>query len=242
MAWGTFGAAHFATLIFALILIVVLYYILKKCTQKTQVLVLGIFSFSGIAAIIYNLAMWNSPLEYLPLHLCSIGAMVLPFAVFTRSKVFCNLTLLWALGAAMALVLNHSIAHTTLGGHVFCFYYFPHVFEAGIPVLLFKLGLCKLKARYIFSTIGISAAIYTSVHFINVKINDYCRENEIVDSAGRIIDVNYMYSIMPDNPLLDLFYEWIPMPFWYMLPVIPIVLIYLGAIYGIAALLKRKRT
>ncbi len=242
MAWGTFGAAHIATLVFAVILNIALYYILKKCPQKVHVLVLGILSFSGIAAIIYNFVMWDSPLEYLPLHLCSLNAMVLPFAVFTRNKVLGNLTLLWALGAAMALILNHSIAHTTLGGHVFCFYYIPHVFEAGIPILLFKLGLCKLRARCIFSTIGISAAVYTVVHLINVKINEYCLENEIVDETGAIIDVNYMYSIMPDNPLLDLFYDWIPMPFWYMLPVIPIVAIYLGAIYGIAALIKGRKT
>ena len=69
-----------------------------------------------------------------------------------------------------------------------------------------------------------------------------CKENEIVDRAGEIIDVNYMYSMAPDNPLLDLFYEWLPLPFWYMLPVIPIVLIYLGAIYGIAALVKKRKT
>ena len=242
MAWGTFGAAHIATLIFAVILNITLYFILKKCSQKTQIIVLGILSLSGIAAIIYNLATWDSPLEYLPLHLCSLNAMVLPFAVVTRNKVLGNLTLLWSLGAAMALILNHSIAHAEIGGHIFCFYYFPHVFEASIPILLFKLGLCKLDAKCTFSTVGISAAVYTSVHLINLAINAYCKNNNIVDAAGRIIDVNYMYSMAPDNPLLDLFYEWIPQPFWYMLPVIPIVLIYLGAIYGIAALVKKKKS
>ena len=242
MAWGTFGVAHIATLVFAVILNIALYFILKKCSQRTQIIILGILSLSGIAAIIYNLGSWESPLEYLPLHLCSLNAMVLPFAVITRNKVLGNLTLLWSFGAAMALILNHSIADTAIGGPVFCFYYFPHVFEASIPIILFKLGLCKLDARCIFSTVGISAAVYTAVHAINLKINEYCKENEIVDWAGEIIDVNYMYSMAPDNPLLDLFYEWFPMPFWYMLPVIPIVLIYLGAIYGIAALVKKKKS
>ena len=240
MAWGTFGVAHIATLVFAVVLNVALYFILKKCSQKVQVTVLGILSFWGIAAIIYNLFPLEMVLEYLPLHLCSFNAMILPFAVFTRNKVIGNLTLLWSFGAAMALILNHSIADTAIGGPVFC--YFPQVFEASIPIILFKLGLCKLDARCIFSTVGISAAVYTAVHAINLKINEYCKENEIVDAAGRIIDVNYMYSMAPDNPLLDLFYEWIPQPFWYMLPVIPIVLIYLGAIYGIAALVKKKKT
>ena len=242
MAWGTFGVAHIATLVFAVVLNIALYFILKKCSQKTQVTVLGILSFWGIAAIIYNLFPLDSALEYLPLHLCSFNAMILPFAVFTRNKVIGNLTLLWSLGAAMALILNHSIAHAEIGGHIFCFYYFPHVFEASIPILLFKLGLCKLDAKCIRSTIGISATVYTAVHLTNLAINEYCKNNNIVDRAGNIIDVNYMYSMAPDNPLLDLFYDWIPQPFWYMLPVIPIVLIYLGAIYGIAALVKKKKT
>ena len=34
MAWGTFGVAHIATLVFAVILNIALYFILKKCSQK----------------------------------------------------------------------------------------------------------------------------------------------------------------------------------------------------------------
>ena len=157
MAWGTFGTAHILSLIFAIALNVALYFLLKCCTQKIQIIVLGILSFSGIAAIIYNLVTWNSPLEYLPFHLCSINALILPFAVFTRNKVVANLTLLWSLGA-----------------------------------------------------------------------------------AGDVIQVNYMYSITPDNPVLVLFHNLIPHSFWYMLPALLIAVIYLGAIYGTAAVLKKK--
>ena len=241
MAWGTFGAAHIISLILAVVLNVGVYYILKKPSPKVQVAVLGILSLWGIGAIIFNLITAELIIEYLPLHLCSFGAMVLPITVLTRNKVLSNLTLLWALGAAMALIVNHSIAHAKIGGLIFCFYYFPHVFEAGIPILLFKLGLCKLDSKCIFSTIGISAALYTAVHLFNATVNSYCLEHELVDYTGRIIDINYMYSVMPDNPLLDLFYSWIPKPFWYMLPAIPIVAIYLGAIYGIDALIKRRK-
>jgi hypothetical protein len=50
-----------------------------------------------------------------------------------------------------------------------------------------------------------------------------------------------MYSITPDNPVLVLFHNLIPHSFWYMLPVVLIAGVYLGAIYGIAALVRRKR-
>jgi uncharacterized membrane protein YwaF len=241
MAWGTFGTAHILSLIFAIALNVALYFLLKRCTQKVQIIVLGILSFSGIAAIIYNLVAWDSPLEYLPFHLCSLNAMVLPIAVFTKNKVISNLTLLWSLGAAVALLLNHSVAAAEVLDPVFCFYFFPHVFEMSIPILLFKLGLCKLDAKCIASTVGITAGAYTVIHFINVALNSHCLENNITTPAGEIVQVNYMYSITPDNPVLVLFHNLIPHSFWYMLPAVLIAAVYLAAIYGIAAVFSKKK-
>ena len=102
MAWGTFGIVHIASLLLATAAMVGLYYILRTCSQKLQTIILGILSFAGIAAIVYNLIRWNSPWEYLPLHLCSLNALVLPFAVLLRSKVLGNL--LNRLGIAFVLI------------------------------------------------------------------------------------------------------------------------------------------
>lgn len=241
MTWGTFGLAHILSLVFAVLFNVGLYFLLKISPKWLQITVLGVLSFSGIAAIIFNLVMWNSPLEYLPFHLCSLNAMILPFAVFTRNKVVANLTLLWSLGAAVALVLNQAVAAAEVFDPVFCFYYFPHVLEMSIPILLFKLGLCKLDPKCIISTVGITGAAYTAIHFINLAINNYCIENSVLDWAGNVVQVNYMYSIVPDNPVLALFYSIIPHRFWYMLPAVAIAAVYLGAIYGINHLLKKSK-
>jgi hypothetical protein len=72
MTWGFFSIAHIASLVLAVALIVALYFILRKVNDTIKTIVLGILSFSGIAAIIFNLVVWDSPLEYLPFHLCSI--------------------------------------------------------------------------------------------------------------------------------------------------------------------------
>ena len=122
MTWGTFGAVHILSLLASAAIIAILYALLKNKPQKTQIAVLGVLSFAGIAAIIFNLFAWNSPLEYLPLHLCSLAAMVLPFAVFTRSRTLNNLLLLWGLGALMALVINHAQAHFEVFSWTFFFY------------------------------------------------------------------------------------------------------------------------
>ena len=88
--WGLFGIAHMISWPIAAGIIFALYFLIRKRSEKTQRIVLGILSFSGIAAIIYNLLEWGTPLEYLPLHLCSINAILLPIAIFTKNKESAN--------------------------------------------------------------------------------------------------------------------------------------------------------
>ena len=242
MIWGTFSPAHIISLIFAALVGVGLHFLLKNRSDRTQTIVLGILSFSGRVAIIYNLLAWNSPLEYLPFHLCSLGAVVLPIAVFTKSRVLSNLLLLWSLGSYMALLLNYAVAEAELFSPVVCFFYFPHVLECVIPILLFTLKRSHLDARCTLSTVLITFVSFTVIHLINLWLNSYCIRNEILDYAGNIIQVNYMYSIGPENPLLALFYSIIPYPYWYMLLCLPVAAIYLGTIYGIHAVVKRAKS
>lgn len=243
MTWGFLSSAHIISLILAVGIITLLYFILKNKSDRVKTIVLGILSFSGIAAIIYNLVAWNSPLEYLPLHLCSLNAMVLPFAVFTRKKVLNNLLLLWSIGALFALIINVSVSEAEILSWTFVFYYFPHVFELGIPILMFLLKLAKKHVKCIISTVVITMTVYTLIHFVNLWINSYAIKNNIVDLAGNVIKVNYMYSIYPDNPLLNLLYSIIPYQYWYMYLTMVVIVIYLGIVYlkDILKLIKAKK-
>ncbi len=231
MVWGTFGSVHLATLILAALILVGLYRLLKNRSVKVQITVLGVLSFSGIAAILFNLLTWGSPLEYLPLHLCSITAIMLPIAVFTRSKTVGNLLLLWCLGAVFALVVNTAQADFALFSWTFVFYYFPHVLEFGIPILLVKLGLIEKDHKCIGSTLLITMMILSVVHCANLLLNWYFREEQILDYAGNLIQVNYMFTVKPENPMLQLFYRVIPHSYWYLYLAIPIIAVYLGVIY-----------
>lgn len=232
MVWGSFGAVHLLSLLLGAGLIIGLYYLLRLCSAKTQVLVLGILSFSGIAAVIFNLVTWGSPYEYLPLHLCSLTAMVLPVAVFTRNKILGNLLLLWSLGAVMALVVNTAQADFRIFSPTFFFYFFPHLLEFGIPILLFRLGLVKKDAKCIASTLLITLCVYTLVHFANVSLNSFFEAAQVCNPSGALVRVNYMYSLWPENPVLALFWNLIPYEFFYMAPVVLIVLLYLCFVYA----------
>lgn len=242
MKWGSFGIVHILSLIIGAAMVVGLYFIVRRRSAKVQTIILGILSFSGIIAVSYDFFAWGSPFQYLPLHLCSLNAMVLPIAVFTRNKTLCNLLLLWSLGALMALVINTVMAEATLFSPAFCVYYFPHVLEFGIPILLFKLGLVKKDVKCILSTLGITLCVYTLIHFANVNLNEYFIAEQVLNPAGELVQVNYMYSLWPENPLLELFWSWNPNVYWYMMPVVGIVVIYLVGVYWkqIIALFKKK--
>lgn len=232
MKWGSYGPIHLLSLAFAAAAVIGLYFILKNRSMMVKTIVLGILSFSGIAAIIFNLVDWNSPLEYLPLHLCSINALLLPIVVFTRNKQLGNLLLVWCLGALAALVVNQAQADFVVFSATFNFYFFPHVLEFGIPILLFKLKLVELDYKCIGSTLLLTILIYTGIHLCNVGLNAYCEANQILNSAGEVIKVNYMYSLVPENPLLALFYQWVPYEYWYLYLIFPIVLVYLVIVYS----------
>jgi uncharacterized membrane protein YwaF len=226
MKWGFFTPTHILTLVMGAVILAALYLVLKNKSAKFQTALLFPLSCSGLVAIFYNLAAWGSPLEYLPLHLCSLNALVLPVAVLTRNKTLGNLLLVWCLGAFVALVANFNMVETEVFGEVFNMYYFPHLFEFGIPLLLFKLRLVEKDETCIGTTIGITMFIYTLVHLCNVLINNWCI------SVGSDIRVNYMYSLAPDNPLTALFYRLIPHYYWHMYLIIPIVAVYLAIVYA----------
>ena len=234
MKWGFFTPTHILTLVLAAAMVTALYYGLKNKSQKVQTMVLFPLSLSGIAAIIFNLLRWGSPLEYLPLHLCSINAMLLPIAVLTRNKTIGNLLLVWCLGALVAIIANFEMAEATLFSESFNFYFFPHVFEFGIPVLLFKLGLVKKDPECIGSTLTITMLLYTMVHLCNLGINRYCA------LVGNGIRVNYMFSIEPTNPVIAMFHQLIPYEYWHMYLVLPIVGLYLILIYAPELTAKRR--
>ena len=124
MVWGTFTAAHIISLFVAVILNVALYFILKNKSDKIKTIVLLVFSSFGILAIIYNLVAWNSPIEYLPFHMCNINALLIPIALITKNKRVGNLLLLWSKVALIALVVNHMAQDYELFKIVFLQYFY----------------------------------------------------------------------------------------------------------------------
>ena len=241
MPWGTFTPQHIATLFLSVAVIVGLHFLLRICSPKIQTAILFVLSFAGIAAILFNLLMWGFPLEYLPLHMCSINALLLPATVLSKNRVLGSLTLLWCLGAALALIVNTGQAEFLIPSSTFFFFYIPHTLEVAVPVLLFTTGQIRFDFRTTPITVALTMGIYTLVHFANLALNRYVQANGILNYFGEIARINYMYSLSPEeNPLLELFWKAIPYPYWYMYAAIPLIVLYLGLVWCIAKPASRR--
>ena len=123
MLWGApFHTVHLITLAIAAALIVGFYFLLKYLPERARYICMLVLSFSGVVAIVYNMAAWGSPLEYLPFHMCSILAIMLPITVLTKSRYMGNLLLVWCLGSLLALIINHASGHFIIPSESFFIY------------------------------------------------------------------------------------------------------------------------
>ena len=241
MTWGpVFGWLHILTLVLAAGIIVGLYFLLKCMGEKLRFFTLFVLSFAGIGAIVYNLVKWGSPLQYLPLHMCSINAILLPITVATRNKTLGNLLILWCVGALMALLFTYGQMNYEIFSMTFAIYYFPHILEFAIPIFLFAFKMIKLDWHCILSTLLITIGIYTFVHLCNLGVNAYCLANNVLDWKGEGNRGKHMYSIEPSVAPLPLFWSLIPYSYWYMYAVFPVIAVILLIVY-LPSMIKGRR-
>lgn len=247
LKWGSFTITHIISLVVALLIPVAIHYLLRNKSEKTQITVLFLMSLLGPVALAYDIIVWgipSTPLQYLPLHMCSYNALLTPILVLTKNRFLGNLVPLFSVGAAIALVFNSIQAEYSIFSFVFLLYYLSHTFGASIPFLMLSLGHIKTSAKYILPSTLATLGIYTVSHFANLGINSYLESNGIVDYLGELIQVNYMFSIHPQgNPLLSLFWSVIPHSYFYMLMAIPIAAMYFALLNAkeLLAMIKQKR-
>ena len=244
LKWGSFTPTHIITLIIALLIPIALHYLLRRRGERTQRTVLLLLSMIGPLALIYDIVVWGiptTPLQYLPLHICSYNALLTPILVATKSKFLGNLLPLFSVGAAIALIVNSIQAEYSIFSLVFVLYYLSHTFGTCIPFLMISLGLVKTETRYILPCVFATVGIYTLSHFANLLINRYLALANILDYTGELIQVNYMFSIHPQgNPLLTMFWNIIPYQYFYMLMAVPIAAAYF-VLMNIKNIIGRKR-
>ena len=173
----------------------------------------------------------------LPLQLCNINMILIPIAVLRKSRpLMCFSFFLGPLGALMALAMpgmgfdGYSLLLPRMLG-----YYGTHFMIVIEGLALVTFGLFRPCFRDLPKTILAAFLIALGVFAINMLLR----------WSGLHPQANYFFSVETEgNPLLDLFYSWIPVPFLYLLPSIVILGVYMCLItlgFTLAGKRKAKR-
>ena len=171
----------------------------------------------------------------LPLQLCNINMILIPIAVWKKSRpLMCFAFFLGPLGALMALAMpaNGFDGYSLLLPRMLGYYgtHFMIVIE-GLALVTF--GMFRPRLRDLPGTV-LSALI---IAFVIFCINLLLRWSGLHPKA------NYFYSVETEgNFLLELFHSWIPYPFLYLLPSIIILGVYMLIITVPFEIIGRKKS
>ncbi len=245
--WGSFSPTHIGTLILAVVYNVVLYFLLKNRSERTQTIVLFLYSLLGPITMIREIIVWapvQSILRYLPIHLCSVNAILTPILAITKNKFIGNLAMLFSVTSALAVLFNSIQAEYAIMSWEFLLYYTSHVMGCAIPFIMAKLRLIEAKPKYVGPCMLTVLIMYTVVYGINVLINTLAVQYSWYDNLGDLIWVNYMFSVSTQgNPALQFFWNICPYPYFYLLVgAAPIVALYYALINhkSVIAFFKEK--
>ncbi len=170
----------------------------------------------------------------LPLQLCNINMILIPVAVLWNKRPLMSFCFfVGALCASMALIMpgNGFDGYSLLLPRMLGYYgtHFMIVIEA-LAIVTF--GLYRPRLRDLPPTLLTIFAISLAVFGVNL----------ILRAAELHPHANYFFSVETEgNPLLELFYSWIPVPFLYLLPCVVILGVYMAAVTLAFSLTDRLR-
>jgi len=205
-----------------------LYFILKKCTEKVQFKTLFLLAIFSVLLFAWR---WRvlftgqelTPGEYgglLPLELCNIGAFVLPFTVlFKKRFLFVFSFYINLIGALLAFILIPDALHQRFFLHPqFLDFFIIHANLIAVPFAMIACGWYKFRLKdTVFAT-----TLFYALGLILLVINLFL---EAINWPGD--HTNYLFIMGPRGfPILNELYDWIPIPFVYLLPVLPLFLGY----------------
>ncbi len=170
----------------------------------------------------------------LPLQLCNINMILIPIAVWKKSRpLACFGFFLGPLGALMALAMpgngfdGYSLLLPRMLG-----YYGTHFMIVIEGWALYTFGLFRPRLRDLPRAILAVFAIAIIIFVINMLLR----------WTGLHPKANYFYSVETEgNFLLEIFHRWIPVPFLYLIPSIGILTVYVLAITVPMELIERRK-
>lgn len=230
---GYFKPTHFIMMLFIPIIFCSIYFLLKNKKSKTiKISLLVICGVNAAIYISYKLVMAFTFEEFvilneLPLHLCNLNLILMPLTICIKNQKFRDFFFgyfffVGGIAALCGILFYDSVftGRSTLS-YAVLIYFIYHSTLFVLPYIFVGLGLYKPKINDAWKAMVVLVSLAFVMHILNL----------ILRATGACSISNYFYTMgMPENPVLGLLQKLIPIPFLYMLPIVPIL-------YGIDVLI-----
>ena len=228
---------NITTAVFIAILVVVTLWIKDKSDElkRNVISVACLLTFVGFFLYKYNLSIdpeFNEIMAFnggfnwwgeLPFHFCNINMLLIPLSIklnYRPLMSFCFFAAPLAAFMAVAIPAIGFEGYSLLLPRMLGFYltHFMIVIE-GLAIATF--GLYKPKFSDLPKTVLIVLCISAVIFGFNM----------ILRFTGIYPQANYFFTVSPEkNALLEIFYSWIPCPFFYLIPTLGILGVYMTII------------
>lgn len=229
----------------AIIVFITLYITFNKKSVRVKERVLyvlcGINFVSYLINDYYFYIRGSHILTLLPLQLCNIAVFLVPAAIASKKQLLLDFVFyVCALGAFAALVIPSSdylgITYSLMTISFFIF----HFMIVAVPFLMMGWGMYN-PVPTIKKAVNLSIAVLVIAGFMYVL--------NLALRAAFGVEANYFFTIIkysaPNNVVFEMLSKIIPYDFFYLLPVLIVLYIFMGIVYLIEAMgtkrLERER-
>lgn len=215
------------------IFVMVSYSLYKNKSSDSKVRYLYILCIINFLAYLWNLYYFfiygSHILTLLPLQLCNIAVFLIPASLILKKTILMDFAFYLCLPGALAAILIPSNDYAIVYSGMTISYYIFHGLIFLIPLMMahWKLYDPQPSVKKAIRLTVMVLLLGGTLHLFNVFMYQTFR-----------IPANYFFTIKdwsaPTNPAFALFAKWIPYDFFYLLPALPILYIYMLILFGIS--------
>lgn len=220
------------------IFVMVSYSLYKNKSSESKVRYLYILCVINFLAYLWNLYYFfiygSHILTLLPLQLCNIAVFLIPASLILKKTILMDFAFYLCLPGALAAILIPSNDYAIVTSGMTISYYIFHGLIFLIPLMMahWKLYDPQPSVKKAIRLTVMVLLLGGTLHLFNVFMYQTFR-----------IPANYFFTIKdwsaPTNPAFALFAKWIPYDFFYLLPALPILYLYMLILFGIS---RTKKT
>jgi len=231
------GTAHISMIIASVILCAILIVVIVKSSERIQNCIITTISLMAVFGIFFlHGTHYFTDLDFLNLvkqmfQVCNFNFILIPLALFKRNELARQYLFYFSMPAALSTFVTYpsDVQNSMWYSIVTLTFWVNHLFIALVPILLVASKRFKPRINYVHKVIICIILYFGAAFLANYAINGW----NIVGESNLSYTME-AGSIMILKPLFKL----IPIPYVYLLPIVPaLVLIY----YLIALVFKKYK-